>query len=366
MMRSNHCPAPESLPSHRWRAAAWMLGVALLLALAACQVSPSPTNEVAASPSPEVVVTLTPEPTSSPSPLPETVVLVIPEGAQPVYEQQLWPTLQELSASAGLLLEKRQSLADIDYNHAVRVVIAVPPLAGLAETAEAHPQVQFVAVEIPGQTALANLSLISPQGPRSDQQGFVAGYLAAVLTSDWRVGVVSLENEAAGRAALLGFANGAVFFCGLCRPYFPPFVQYPVTVGLLQNGDAAEQAAAAQRLISSAVKTVYIYPGVIDAGLLEALSQAGLQIIGGGSPPPALRTAWVATIQVDLAQALRQLWPNLLAGQGGQVLEAPLQLTEVNSERLSAGRQRLVEKLMAELAAGYVDTGVDPQTGAAR
>jgi len=334
--------------------------------LIACQAAVSPTHEAASTPPAEAAVTPASAPTPSPSPLPEQVVLVVPQGAQPVYEQQLWPALQELSASAGLQLEKRQSLAEIDYDRAVRLVIAVPPQMGLAEAAQAHPQVQFVAVQVPGLTAAANLSLISPQGPRPDQQGFVAGYLAAVLTSDWRVGAVSLENEAGGRAALLGFTNGAIFFCGLCRPYFPPFVQYPVTVGLLQNDDAAEQAVAAQQLISNAVKTVYVYPGVADAGLFEALSQAGMQIIGGGSPPPALVAAWVASIGVDLAQALRQLWPSLLAGQGGQTLEAPLQLTAVNAERLSPGRQRLVEKLMAELTAGYVDTGVDPLTGAAR
>jgi hypothetical protein len=44
----------------------------------------------------------------------------------------------------------------------------------------------------------------------------------------------------------------------------------------------------------------------------------------------------------------------------------PLALQHVNPQLVSPGRQRLVEEMLAELRAGYIDTGVDPATGESR
>jgi len=43
-----------------------------------------------------------------------------------------------------------------------------------------------------------------------------------------------------------------------------------------------------------------------------------------------------------------------------------LTLSNVNTSLLSPGRQRLVEKTLQDLAADYIDTGVDPLTGESR
>jgi hypothetical protein len=43
-----------------------------------------------------------------------------------------------------------------------------------------------------------------------------------------------------------------------------------------------------------------------------------------------------------------------------------LGFTSVNHDLFSPGRQRMAEDLLAELLAGFIDTGVDPQTGESR
>jgi hypothetical protein len=274
--------------------------------------------------------------------------------------------LGELAAQDSLTFETRTELAALEFSSGVRLVVAMPPDSGIVNLAAANPQVQFLAVGIPGIQAVSNLSVIGSEGERPDQQAFLAGYLAAVITKDWRAGVISRGDIVEGKAARLGFTNGVIFYCGLCRPAYPPFVQYPQYVELTAGASQVEQQAAADILIQNAVKTVYVFPGTGDETLLEYLAQAGVDLIGSGTAPETLRSHWVASIRVDEASAIRQIWPRLMGGEKSIQLNVPLVLADQNPALFSTGRQHLVEKMLADLLAGFIDTGVNLQTGEPR
>ena len=301
--------------------------------------------------------------TSTPTPSSAQVVLLALPGSDPAKATELEANLSELAAQDGLTFEVVTELTDIQFAPETRLVVALPPDPGIANLAAANPQTQFLALGIPGVTVTSNLSQIGSDGERPDQQGFLAGYLAAVITPDWRVGVISQSDSPAGKAAQNGFTNGVIFYCGLCRPSYPPFIQYPVLVDLAAGTDPQ---AAVDSLVSNAVKTVYVSPVVEDPALLDALAQAGLQIIASGAPQPQVTDQWVAGISMDEMGAVRQVWPRLLAGEGGLNLSTPLALGERNPALFSVGRQRLVDKMLTDLLAGFVDSGVDPQTGEMR
>jgi len=205
-----------------------------------------------------------------------------------------------------------------------------------------------------------NLSVVGAGGDRPDRQGFLAGYLAAVITRDWRVGVISPTDLDSGRSALQGFQNGLIFYCGLCRPAYPPYYQYPVFAEVTSSASLEEQRAAADILIANAVESVYIYPGAGSEDLFDYLAQAGIKIIGGVEPPPHVLNQWVASIRVDWESAIREAWLMLIEGEGGFSLEAPVTLTDRNENNFSPGRQQFVERLLEDLLAGYVDTGAAP------
>lgn len=305
--------------------------------------------------------------TATPTAAPKRLALLAPPGSNPAEALAIQTVLSELAAGDGLEFETLTELQGLDLPQGVQAMVVLAPDPGLANLAAANPQVQFLGIGIEGVEAASNLSLMGTQGGRADQQGFLAGYLASVITPDWRVGAVSPADSLAGRSARLGFRNGAIFFCGLCRPAFPPFVQYPLTAELAGGADQAIMQAAADQLISNAVKTVYLAPGVADLFLLEYLRDAGVNIIGSEPPPAdALRPHWIASVQFDQVEALRQFWPELLSASGGRAIDTPLVLTNVNRELLSEGRQRLVERLLDDLSSGYIDTGVDPATGEPR
>lgn len=329
---------------------------------AAVQHTPTPEPGVTATAIPTATDTSVP----SPSAQPEAAILVAPPGSDLALAEVLETRLSELASEDGIRFETQDQLAESGLGAGVRLVVVLSPDPGVLNLAQTNPETQFLALGIPDMEASQNVSVIGSAGDRPDQQGFLAGYLAAVITEDWRVGVVSSADAPAGLAARRGFENGVIFYCGLCRPAYPPFFQYPVSVDLPGGASQEEQKAAADALIASAVQTVYVYPGAGGQALLDELAQAGINIIGGAAPPDSVQEQWVATVRVDLLSALEQIWPDLVSGEGGINMDVPLLLTDRNEALFSPGRQRLVEKMLADLLAGYIDTGVDPQTGEPR
>lgn len=326
--------------------------------------------QLTSTPEPGVTTTALPTATDtsvpSPTAQPMAAILIAPPGSDLALAEALKTRLGELASEDGIRFETRDQLAESDLGAGVRLVVVLPPDPGVLNLAQANPETQFLALGILDLGASQNLSVIGSAGDRPDQQGFLAGYLAAVITEDWRVGVVSSADAPAGLAARRGFENGVIFYCGLCRPAYPPFFQYPVSVDLPGGASQEEQKAAADALIASAVQTVYVYPGAGGQALLDELAQAGINIIGGATPPAGVKERWVATVSIDLLAALDQIWPDLVSGEGGINLDVPLYLADQNEALFSPGRQRLVEKMLADLLAGYIDTGVDPQTGEPR
>jgi len=339
-----------------------LIGLLLSLGMLACSSSTPPPQGEATEPVATVTVatTATLPPTPTPTPPPSLVILLTPPGSDGAQAAQLQEVLSVLSAQEGLLFETRSELLDNDLQAGVRLVVALPPDSGLAELTAANPEIQFLAVGIPGLQPAPNLSVIGAGGDRPDRQGFLAGYLAAVITRDWRVGVVIPSDLDSGQFALQGFQNGLVFYCGLCRPAYPPYYQYPVFAEVTSSASLEEQRAAADIMIANAVESVYIYPGAGSEGLFDYLAQAGIKIIGGVEPPPTVLNQWVASIRVDWESAIREAWLRLIQGEGGFSLEAPITLTDRNENNFSPGRQEFVERLLEDLLADYIDTGAAP------
>jgi len=348
----------------------------LSLVLAACNLPARPagpltTAAVASSPAAPtdsgfpaagVQPSLTPTAANATAAPNKAILLALPD-ADPGEVAILEPLLSELAAEAGLAIEPLHELLGAALGADVRLAVVPPPDPGIMNLASANPAVQFLAVGMEGLQAGGNVSVISGNGARPDQQGFVAGYLAAVITPDWRVGVLSRSDTPEGKAARNGFNNGTIFYCGLCRPAYPPFVQYPVFAEVSAASSPEERQAAADSLVSNAVKTVYLAPSAGDAALAEYLAGKGVQVIGGTQPPPAAAPQWVASLRADPLQAVRTAWTRLLNGEQGFRLETPLAMTDRNESLFSAGRQRLVDNLLADLLAGFIETGVNLETG---
>lgn len=309
--------------------------------------------------SPEAQTPTIEAPTPTIIPSQSSVILVAPPDSDLAQIEELTATLTELAESDGLDFELRSSFSAQDLSPNIRLLVGVPPDPGLADLALTAPGTQFLGIAIPELEPAPNLTVIDTQEIDPGRVGFLAGYLAAVVTPEWRVGVVSTNDTSAGVAQRQGFINGAIFFCGLCRQTYPPFESYPMYVESPTASSPQEWLAAGDILIDKVVQTVYIPPGVSDESLREHFAEAEVNMIGTVPPPTGLEDQWIATITGNISSALRSAWPDLIAGQGGGSIQAPLILTQINPELFSLGRQRLVENLISELSGGYIDTGVE-------
>lgn len=309
-------------------------------------------------------VTATSQPTSAP--LAAIIFIASPDSDQAV-ATSVRAALTALAGEAKLDFSEKATLTPDELAAGnTRLVVAIPPDPGLASLASAASKTQFLAVGIPGLQPATNLSQINAGAGQTDQEAFLAGYIGAVITTDWRTAVLSEAGTPAGKANTNGFTNGVHFFCGLCQPVYPPFPvpTYPLSMEISAGGGQSEWDVAIANFKEWQVETIYVQSTVSSPELLAALNQAGFHLIGSGSPPGELQAQWVASITTaDPAQAVRDLWPALLEGKGGVNVNAPLDFVNVNTQLFSSGRQDLVRQMLADLTAGYIDTGVDPQTG---
>ncbi len=320
----------------------------------------------AASPTPaEPSATFTPVPADTSTPVPQPLtILVLPADLPKAEYDQYQTMIYNLSQAAGMRFQVRNSLTTADLafeGPALKVVVAVPPDPGLEALAAAAPDVQFLAINIPDLPTAVNLSTVGATGVPVDQQAFLAGYIAAMVASEWKTGILYQKDTDAGEAAKQAFNNGYTFFCGTCRnPVFSNVGNYPVMVGIPTDAKPGEYPAYADLFWHNGVKAVYVVPALATADLVTYMADNKLLVIGETLPSEDARASWIASIQPDVNAAIQKIFPELVQGKGGQVVPTPLFLTDVNSDLLSEGKLRLVQQVLDGLIDGTVGTGVTP------
>lgn len=309
--------------------------------------------------------TFTAEPTPTPTPLPPTIFLIAPQAEGSPWFNETNTVLAEFASQENFLFEVRPAITPEEIqSRPIPLLVFLPDGIDPRSLAESAPQTQFLAIGYASLSPQANLSLLSAQPYRPDWEGFVAGFIAAAVTEDWRVAVVSDPDTSEGKAARNAFRNGVRYLCGLCQPLYPPFPTptYPLYGQLSPASTAAEVDSLIAYFQTWSVKTVFFHRPAPE--WLTAFGEAGFNLIVDQPPPPALRDRWIVSIQsFDLATELRSLIPELLEGKGGQNINLSLTLTHINEERFSPGRQAFTEQMIGELLSGYIDSGVDPTSG---
>lgn len=332
-----------------------ILLVVLAMLLTACGSNePVPTNTPVPTDTPVIPPTMTATPTV---PL---AVLVLPTDLDAETSNLYQKTVYDLAQASGFRFQVRNILTAADLvEPGLQIVIALPPDPGIVALAAAAPQVQFLAINIPGVAAGGNVSVLGGNS-QSEIAAFLAGYTAALITDDYRIGMIIPKDNADALRALNAYANGRTFHCGICRPFyylnwsFPQYIEIPAD----QDKDTYDSYADIL-MLQYKVRTIYLYPDIAIPELYNYIGTTGVYMIGTITPEqrPA---GWVMTIQPDIIKAIQNAWPQLIAGQGGISVQSPLGLSDVDPNLLSPGRQRLVQQVLDDLQAGRIDIGSTP------
>lgn len=310
----------------------------------------APATEAAPLPTDTAVVLAPPLTPTTATPL---AILVLPATLDPETSNLYQKTVYDLAQASGMRYQVRNALTPADLEPGLQVVVALPPDPGIAALAATAPNVQFLAINIPGISAGGNVSALGGSS-QADLAAFLAGYTAALITDDYRIGMMMPRDDAEAIRAFNAYASGMTYYCGICRPFyylpwaFPQYVDIPASEDV-NNYDAYSDILMTQYK----VRTIYLHPAIATQDLVTYIGTTGVSMIGS-SRPEQLPAGWVMTIQPDVVKAIQNAWPALVSGQGGLTVQSPLGLSDIDPSLLSPGKQRLVEQMLNDLQEGLV------------
>ncbi len=311
-------------------------------------------------PEPTAAPSETPVPADTAAPAPSTplAILLMPADMDKATSDAYQTEVYNLTQSSGMRFQVRNTLSPKEVDPGLKVVVALPPDPGIAALAAAAPQVQFLAIDIPGVNAGGNVSTLGAAN-QAAIPAFVAGYTAAMISEDHHIGMLFPRGDATAQNAAGAFANGMSYYCGTCPPLYPPY-GFPVFQDIPTDENKSHFPAYADILIvQHKVDTIFLYPDIVVKELTDYLSQTGTNMIGMSTPNPKPGT-WIMTIQPDEVKAIEKAWPDLVAGRGGKTVQSPLGLSDIDSSVISPGKLRDVQRVLDDLLAGRIATGVGP------
>lgn len=292
-------------------------------------------------------------PTLTAAPAVPLAILVLPADMDAETSNLYQKTVYDLTQATGMRFQVRNSLTSVDLEPGLKIVVALLTDPGISALAPAAPQVQFLAIGIPGLTAGGNVSVLGDNS-QAEIVGFLAGYTAAMVADDYRTGMLMPKGNNDAIRMYNAFSNGRTYFCGLCRPKYNLPWSFPQYLEISAEEDKNNYDAYADILILQfKVGTILIHPDIYTQDLVNYIGTTGVYMIGTVTPEqrPA---GWVMTIQPDTIKAIQTAWPQLLAGQGGITVQSPLGLSDIDPSLLSPGKQLDVQATLDKLQAGLI------------
>ncbi|MCB2179669.1 hypothetical protein KQH54_00950 [bacterium] len=285
----------------------------LLLALAGCSPAavetPTPTIPNISVEETPILPSATPEVVEQPG----VVILLAPANVDQTLLSTWQPLVQQAALQHGLTFEQRDSLTLDAIPQELKLVVSLPPVGDLQTLVDGLPEVQFVAVDEAGLNVQANVSLVA-SGSASVNSAFVAGYIAAVQSDEYRIGLIA-TNSTQGQSYGQAFENGVWYFCGACSQIYPPYVAYPIYEEVAPDAGLDQIRQAANNLQANQVQIVHLDPQLESEAALQMLAEAGFYIIGSQPPPSGLETNWVASVLTASTVAPSDVLESALNGQ---------------------------------------------------
>jgi hypothetical protein len=337
-------------PRHQHRASLTALAAYLVLLslLGACD-SDRPAHPEA-QPGPPTTATVLPV-IPSPTPIPPPgAVFILSDDTPEWMADQLTSSVEAAAQESGLpvrLFNQAPSSSDLA---SAEIIVAASPYPHLAELIEAAGSIPILAVGYAQPfdgVLLSNIILPADQPLR---RAFLAGYLAAIITPDWRTAVLTPDQTIAQ-----AFTNGMRYYCGLCRPAFPPFHALPLTQILLSQPAPEQLNLAAQTVIDDRTTLIFIEAGLLNPAVTQSLEERQVSLITTEpeSDTQSFPATWTASIVSDLTPAFIAAWKPAL---NRSPLDQVIGLTVVvgHSGEISPGRLALFEETLLGVNQGWI------------
>jgi hypothetical protein len=276
--------------------------------------------------------------------------LVAPADTDAARLQAAQKAVGDLAAGSQLLFQTVTDLQPGSIGPDVKVVVYLAVPANLSAVLSSAPQTQF-AVMGSGLPQAANLTVITE---KPEDLAFMDGYASVIAAPDWRVGALLPSDGANAVQEQEAYKNGVWYFCGLCRVTLQPYFDVPMLLTQPAASDATTWQSSADQFGPKYVSLVYVDPVAASADLLNKVAGNNMLLLGGATPPDAVRSKWAGTIQFDDLSPLKDLWPDLVVGKGGKTVAARVTMTDRNSDLMSDAHMRLFDETAQKLSDGVL------------
>jgi len=304
---------------------------------------------------PKPTATPTPQPTpiATATSMPDRVVLVATASDDAQLTTEAQQSLAELAAASGLVFETRADAGTISTD--VKIIIFLSQPVNLGSLANNTPGTQFAAVSNQDYKPAANVTIIKL---RDDHVAFAAGFISEMLAPNYRAGaLLNSEDAVLGQA----FSNGARYYCGICLSTIFPYTKYPLTASNPVGSPASAWQTSFDQINAGKVQVLYVDAKAASAELMAFLANKDV-VVFGSLAVPNTSVRWAGTLAIDAVTALKEIWPELLAGKGGRVVNAAMRITQNQPQQLpggeliwlSDGKIALLNQLMQKLRADQI------------
>ncbi len=328
--------------------------IALLLILAACDSTTLTETSVpgaSLTSSPTESLTETP-PVLTPTQTEATVILLTAPDADAFVVSEVKDSLEGLVDESDFVLAIQEG-SSIEMLDNVPIVVAIGDSIDINNTAESYPDVSFVAVDNGSAVPSDNVSVIG--NPTVDQQhrSFMAGYLAALVSEDYKVAALAPAEVESTEAALESFLIGMRFFCGICQTKYPPYQTYPQWETFPVDSSAETFQPILDNFENIGIEVIYIHGDLLSPQIMTAISNLNMRVVGDRRPDTTGNN-YVGTIISDPAPVLESIWQEIVDGNNGVMEAASIVLVDRNPDIVSEGRFRLFMEMAEDLRSGLV------------
>ncbi|NMC45433.1 MAG: hypothetical protein GYA52_01240 [Chloroflexi bacterium] len=284
----------------------------------------------------------------TPTPLADRVVLITGDTQDAWTLEQANSTLQELAAGTGFEFETRPEIQVNEITSDIKVLVFLSHPDNLGSLSNSALNTQFLVISDQDWSPAGNVTIIKAD---VNSQVFMAGYAVEELSDNFRgAGLLNSEESTPNTA----FRNGAKYFCGLCNALIFPLNTYPMIKELPQSSSPAEWIAGFNELYANSILFIYVPPQAYSPDLFSFIAQTNVKVIGISSPPAEAQAIWAGTFRIDGFSPMKEVWNDVIAGNGGKTVNASLYLTDTQNGFISPGKQTLIEKVVAEIQAGRI------------
>lgn len=280
-------------------------------------------------------------------------IFLAPEGAEESLVDSIQTLLPGLERSYGMEFEPHTAV-DQNTLEQSNLVIAISP-ADIVQLSKTAPNVKFLGVGYSDIQPTDNVSVITNGAEIVENTAFLAGYLSALITTDYRVGVLIQSNSEEGKRTEDSFYIGAQYFCGLCGSKYTPIKYYPKSAQINDLNNETDWKSAIDTLVAESVQAVYLPKEIYSTDLINYVFERGINIVSANIPPKGVDTGrWISTLEPDYNSAINQYIRDLPSLTSGMMIIPEVILTHDSSGLISEGRQMLFEETRSNLMAGFI------------